>query len=275
MFSLINQNIKNIHNSEQRLSYIIDITLRSRTLILMNNNYLTSVNTNQTARDLLYNQTIEELRSSATLLKVAQTDLSLKTSTLSVDQLQMINPSNVKMKYLKYPSMPDFYTFSVWEAIMEIVVSAYRVSTLPLKSIMDDHSTVYFIMQNCLNSVMQALKSSTDAILNESDNNRQSNMQVFLYVLIAASASIFFSLLFLIPVINKVKKNKQEVLELFTHRNIEKHIDDQLKTCRNFISMRLQPSSENMGGNGEDIDGQDGVNANGQPGGKNMNNANG
>lgn len=30
-----------------------------------------------------------------------------------------------------------------------------------------------------------------------------------------------------------------------------------------------------MGGNGEDIDGQDGVNANGQPGGKNMNNANG
>jgi hypothetical protein len=64
-------------------------------------------------------------------------------------------------------------------------------------------------------------------------------MQVFLYVLIAASASIFFSLLFLIPVINKVKKNKQEVLELFTHRNIEKHIDEQLKACRNFIQMRL------------------------------------
>ena len=51
-------------------------------------------------------------------------------------------------------------------------------------------------------------------------------MAVFLYVLIAASAAIFFSLAFLVPVINKVKKNKQEVLELFTHRNIEKHIDD-------------------------------------------------
>jgi hypothetical protein len=37
-------------------------------------------------------------------------------------------------------------------------------------------------------------------------------MQIFLYVLIAASASIFFSLLFLIPVINKVKKNKQEAV---------------------------------------------------------------
>jgi hypothetical protein len=151
--------------------------------------------------------------------------------------------------------MPNSYTFSVWEAIMEIVVSAYRVSTLPLSMVTDWHATVYFIMQNCLNSVMKALKSSTDAILNESDNNRHSNMQIFLYVLIAASASIFFSLLFLIPVINKVKKNKQEVLELFTHRNIEKHIDDQLKMCRNFISMRLQQSNENMGGNGEDIDG--------------------
>ena len=71
LFDLINQNIKNIHNSEQRLSYIIDITLRSRTLILMNSDYLTNVVTNKTAKDLLYNTTINELRSSATLLKVA------------------------------------------------------------------------------------------------------------------------------------------------------------------------------------------------------------
>jgi hypothetical protein len=51
-------------------------------------------------------------------------------------------------------------------------------------------------------------------------------MQIFLYLLIAASCSLFISLVFLIPVINKVKKNKQEVLELFTHKNIDKHIDD-------------------------------------------------
>ena len=78
-------------------------------------------------------------------------------------------------------------------------------------------------------------------------------MSVFLYLLIAASCSMFFSILFLFPVINKVKKNKQEVLELFTHRNIEKHIDDQLKVCRNFISMRLQQTNEGVGDH--DIDG--------------------
>jgi hypothetical protein len=49
---------------------------------------------------------------------------------------------------------------------------------------------------------------------------------IFLYLLIAASCSLLISLIFLIPVINKVKRNKQDVLELFTHKQIDKHIDD-------------------------------------------------
>jgi hypothetical protein len=50
------------------LSYIIDITLRTRTLILENNNYL-YLNSSENAT--LYNATIDELRSSATELKMA------------------------------------------------------------------------------------------------------------------------------------------------------------------------------------------------------------
>jgi len=82
LFGLINQNIKNIHNSESRLNYIIDITLRTRTLILLNNDYL---DLTTVEKGLLLNTTIDELRQSATELKVAQTDLSLKTSKLSLD----------------------------------------------------------------------------------------------------------------------------------------------------------------------------------------------
>jgi len=48
---------------------------------------------------------------------------------------------------------------------MEVVVSAFRISTLPLQAIIDNHVTVFFVMQNSLNSVLRALKSSTDAIL--------------------------------------------------------------------------------------------------------------
>jgi hypothetical protein len=104
--------------------------------------------------------------------------------------------------------MPEKYFLSMWEAIMEIIVSAYRISTLTVAEVIDSQVSVFFVMNNCLNSVLQALKSSTDAIINESESSRESNMQIFLYLLIAASCSLFISLVFLIPVINKVKKNK-------------------------------------------------------------------
>ena len=53
--------------------------------------------------------------------------------------------------------MPDTYTFSVWEAIMELVVSAFRISTMPIEEISNDNPTAYFIYTNNLNSVLQAL----------------------------------------------------------------------------------------------------------------------
>ena len=83
-----------------------------------------------------------------------------------------------------------------------------------------------------------------------------------MYLLISASCALFISLLFLIPVVNKVKKNKQEVLELFTHKNIEKHIDDQLKACRNFVSMKLSQSNDgaDLEGDGDDGNGMGGMN---------------
>lgn len=71
LFTKINLNIQNIHNSEQRLNYIIDITLRTRNLILINEN---KTDGNKTA---LFNKNIIDLRQSATDLKNAQTSLSL------------------------------------------------------------------------------------------------------------------------------------------------------------------------------------------------------
>lgn len=68
--------------------------------------------------------------------------------------------------------MPDHYTLSMWEAIMEIIVSAFRISTLDLTAVMDDQASVLFVMKNCLNSVLEALKSSTDAIITESEASR-------------------------------------------------------------------------------------------------------
>ena len=68
--------------------------------------------------------------------------------------------------------MPELYSLSMWEAIMEIIVSAFRISTLDLSTIKDDQASVLFVMKNCLNSVLVALKSSTDAIITESETSR-------------------------------------------------------------------------------------------------------
>jgi hypothetical protein len=83
-------------------------------------------------RATLINTTLNELRDSARQLKEAQTDLSLKTAFLSPEQLEKINPVNVALQYKKFPQMPDQYILSMWEAIMEIIVSAFRISTLDL-----------------------------------------------------------------------------------------------------------------------------------------------
>lgn len=55
---------------------------------------------------------------------------------------------------------------------MEIIVSAFRISTLDLTTVKDDQASVLFVMKNCLNNVLEALKSSTDAIITESETSR-------------------------------------------------------------------------------------------------------
>ena len=71
------------------MSYIIDITLRTRTLTLVNQNMVdfSSNRSALTERASLINTTIQELRASAKNLKEAQTELSLKTAFLSAEQL--------------------------------------------------------------------------------------------------------------------------------------------------------------------------------------------
>ena len=68
--------------------------------------------------------------------------------------------------------MPETFTFSIWEEIMEIVVSAYKISTLPNSEMKDNNPTIYFVLKNCLNEVLKALNLSTDAIISESDSAR-------------------------------------------------------------------------------------------------------
>jgi hypothetical protein len=66
---------------------------------------------------------------------------------------------------------------------------------------------------------------------------------------------------FLLPIINRAKRQKQEVLELFLHKKIERAIDDQLRLCRWFITKyQVRPDSGGMGGAATGNDGDAGGN---------------
>lgn len=80
----------NIQNSEERLGYIIDITLRTRNLTLLNGGFITynnissnSTTYNGTVFKTMQNLTLFDLRDSAVNLKLAQTDLSLQTASMT------------------------------------------------------------------------------------------------------------------------------------------------------------------------------------------------
>lgn len=104
-------------------------------------------------------------------------------------------------------TLPTQYDFNVWEAIIQISMAAYRLGETPSSV---DHENTYtrFIAINCMNSVLSALTESTQAILDNSENVRQSNNQVFLILLFVVSGALGLSLTFLLPVIRKAQDNK-------------------------------------------------------------------
>ena len=216
------KNIKNIEYSEKRKNWLIDINLRLKQLILISsdNKYtdesisplaLTSAEkavSEATSRTLL--------KSSAINLKDVQTQLSLQTSDMSASQLDKINPNNVKLKYLTSTSqMASSYMYTIWQAMLEIVVASFRVTDLDLASINQSDPAVYLISNNSLNSVLLALGSSTNEIINQIMDSKSFNMSIFFFSFIAATVAVVLGTVILIPVISNAKTSKDVVLKLF------------------------------------------------------------
>lgn len=90
---------------------------------------------------------------------------------------------------------------------MQINVYAYRLAEDPA-SITHDNSQMKFIAVNCMNSVLSALKESTQAIVDQSEAARESNNNIFLTLVVSVSGALILSMGFLLPVIKKAKDNK-------------------------------------------------------------------
>jgi len=179
---------------------------------------------------------------SSTSLMDLQTRLSQDTSQLGDQSRIRINPMSVTLQYFD-SQLQSSYVFNIWEAIVQIHVFAFSLAETP-SLINHTNSQMKFISVNCMNSILVALKESTQAIVDESESTRRGNNDIFLILLVSVSGALLLSMVFLLPVIRRAKNNRQEVFELFTHKKVEKQVDEQLKRCRWFIQ-KYQQQNEN------------------------------
>jgi len=222
LYSSIQDNIKNIQYSEERKNSLIDINLNIKRLTMIAKDNL-ETNEAQSLLDMdsdnktsLAIQSKANLTRSALSLKQAQTQLSLKTSNIGASQLAKINPDNVYMYYLPTTGeMPDYYMYTIWQAMLEVVVTSLKIANMTTNTINDDNPAVYVINKNSLNTVLVSLNHSTNELVDVIETSRKDNMTVYLILLIVASVAAAVSTLVLIPVISSAKKAKEKVLLLF------------------------------------------------------------
>lgn len=259
LYGELKTNVEIIYYSEQRFIYLYDINFQINTMTLISSTMNQRIANPKlpTAFYTLYanNNTLQEnfttaeakLNAEATNLKNVQTQLSLQSTSLSNSALTVINPNNVVLTNMPVFGMPLNYSYTNWQAVMEIVISSYRIASMNITQVDDSTDpTVYFVCQNSLNNIIINLQESTNGIINETENTRQLNITIFVVLLCVSSFFLAISTILLVPVINKVKKYKQEVFELFMHIKKTQAITEQMKCSKFLSSFRENPESENI-----------------------------
>ena len=159
----------------------------------------------------------DSLLSSSIILQEAQNNLSnsyLRDVFTDANNL-LINPEEIRLIYNTPAAMPTFYYVDIWSAIMTVSVHALSIRELPIAQITTNSTSVFFILTNSLNNILQSIEKSTQAILDETENISDlvdNALKILLYV---ASSSLFISICLIFPVATKVDKNKDELLRHF------------------------------------------------------------
>jgi hypothetical protein len=266
LYNNLNTNIQDVRYSETRIDKLIDLASSVSELTVFNADYWQHKEdpTLEPTNSFIYFEgemiaqrysfCVGMLKDQAIALKDTQTNLSLKSATFSKETLAKINPSNIELLYMDKPGQPVAYNYTIWQAIMEIVVSGYRIAAMEMSQVNHIYNpTVYFVVTNALNNVLINLENSSDAVLDEIEKSRKKKLKMFVILLCAASGIILISTALLIPILRKIKTNKQEVLELFMYIQ-RKQAHKELANCRKFLSsIQANQDTEFNAVEGEDV----------------------
>lgn len=242
-FQSVSSNISNIQIAENRIVSLLytdsiinnmmiittDYNYRQANPQINSSNYLLNVSTS--ALLSTFENYCGQLQIAAKSLEIAQTQLVISTQNWNsaVDSDNLIS-----LKYFQVPGLFLSNSYTIWQAIMEITASSYRISEMSITQVDDtSDSTVYFVTQNALNNVLLVLQNSTNTIMSAIQVEINSNDSTLLYLFCTVSVLLFISTIALIPIVQMIKKGKEEVLVLFMKIK-KKSISSELDTCRKF-----------------------------------------
>ncbi len=250
LYEDLKSNIDNIFYSKSRYINTVGVGASVRSLVLMNK-YARKTNvslidpTVKNATDyykdgydtlglttMNYSAWVyENLETYAVNLKDAQNALSTSKFSFSQENIELINPSAIQISYKQAVNIATQFSVDCWSAIMGLVTHSLKVQHMNLSDVNTNDSSVYYVLTNSFNSILQTIENSTSAILSESNKSASGNRQVLLILLIVASVAISVSVAIIVKVIVKVKQNKEDILVLFTEIP-SKSIKTQLNKCR-------------------------------------------
>lgn len=155
------------------------------------------------------------LEQSAKRGKDSQNALSTNASNFRKKYYDRITPKEVEVRHTGSADIADTFTLDCWSAVTTLVIHALKVRDMSPNTIVADDPSVFYILHNSFNGVLDAVRDAVEAVHENSKDAVGKNNGVFLALTVVASVSLALSLGFLLRVIIKVNKNKEEILKLF------------------------------------------------------------
>eukprot|EP00826_Nyctotherus_ovalis_P061202 TRINITY_DN8686_c0_g1_i8.p1 TRINITY_DN8686_c0_g1~~TRINITY_DN8686_c0_g1_i8.p1 ORF type:complete len:524 (-),score=96.80 TRINITY_DN8686_c0_g1_i8:141-1667(-) len=137
------------------------------------------------------------------------------TSGFRKKDYDRVSPKEVEVKYTETADIAGTFTLDCWSAVTSLVTHALKVKDMRLHDITANDPSVFYILHNSFNGILDAVWESVEAVLESSKEMVGRNNGVFLGLMIAASVSLIASLAFILRITIKVNKNKEEILKLF------------------------------------------------------------
>eukprot|EP01022_Parablepharisma_sp_SALTPOND_P016263 TRINITY_DN2359_c0_g1_i1.p1 TRINITY_DN2359_c0_g1~~TRINITY_DN2359_c0_g1_i1.p1 ORF type:complete len:1978 (-),score=184.73 TRINITY_DN2359_c0_g1_i1:941-6763(-) len=256
-FSL-EQHLENVIDSRDRTSSIGNVAGFTRLLVLLtcdrpspcldqsylNYNNITGKGIQYLFDDAPVNYTewvLKNVGKYSDVLKRSQVSLSESEKEFTSDKGPFVNPPDIKVNQIPITN-GVLYTnvLACANAIDALVIHALRVKAGFEKSkeewIKTTHESVTFILDNALNSILSRLEGSLGALLDETQETAHKNQNTLLIFLFVASGALILTISVVMPVVVKIRKNKQELLCLFLEIPIKK-AKGQLEKCHLFCRM--------------------------------------